>query len=224
MELRDETGNAVLLSNLLDGKPVLLILADYACAHLCSVVLNGALESARQIRLTAGADYQIVVVSFRPEEKPETAAARHHVYASRYGREEHGGASGWHFLVEGNSPVRKLADAVGFHYVYDAGTKQFAHPSGIVILTPEGRVSRYLQGIDFPPRDLQLALVEASNHRIGSVTDRLLLLCYHYDPTTGKYGLMINRVIRLAGLGTVALLGGMIGFFRWREIIRSPAP
>lgn len=212
-DLRDESGQDIRLGNLLNGKPTILVLADYECVHLCSVVLAGMLNSVQQMRATAGKDYQIVVISIRPEESPKTAADRRHTYSTRYGR----GEQGWHFLVQGRTPVRQIADAVGFRYAYDEETHQFAHPSGIMVLTPEGRVSRYLQGIEYPAQKLQDALTEASQKKIGPITQRLLLLCFHYDPTTGKYGLVITRVIKIAGLGTVFLLLGGIWIMRRRE-------
>jgi protein SCO1/2 len=178
------------------------------------------LESTRQLRLTAGTDYDILVVSIRPEETAATARDRHHTYSTRYGR----GEKGWHFLVQGRDPVRQLADAVGFRYAYDPETSQFAHPSGIVVLTPEGKVSRYFQGIEYRPLELQNALAEASHEQIGPIAQRLLLLCFHYDPTTGKYGLIITRVVQFAGIGTVLALAGMILVLKRRERLRVVAP
>lgn len=213
MTLRAGAGTPVRLGNLFNGKPVVLVLADYECIHLCSVVLNATFESVRQLRLTAGTDYEIVVVSIRPEEEPRNARDRQHTYSTRYGR----GEKGWHFLVQGKTPVKQLADAVGFRYQYDAETKQFAHPSGIMVLTPDGKVSRYLQGIEFRPLELQQAITEAGHHSIGPITRRLLLLCFHYDPATGKYGLVITRVIQVAGLGTVLSLAAMIFVLKRRD-------
>ncbi len=213
MVLRDSAGASVRLGNLLQGKPAILVLADYQCIHLCSVVLNATFESVRQLRPTAGTDYEIIVVSIRSDEAPTTARDRQHTYSTRYSR----GEKGWNFLVQGAAPVRQLADAVGFKYAYDPITRQFAHPSGIMVLTPEGKVSRYLQGIEFKAQDLQQALKEAGHSRIGPIAQRLLLLCFHYDPTTGKYGLIITRVVQIAGLGTVAVLAVVIGFLRRRE-------
>lgn len=217
MVLRDGSGAPVRLGNLFQGKPTILVLADYECIHLCSVVLNATFESVRQLRSTAGTDYEIIVVSIRPDESPTAARDRQHTYSTRYGR----GEKGWHFLVQGATPVRQLADAVGFKYAYDPITKQFAHPSGIMVLTPEGKVSRYLQGIEYRGQDLQQALAEAGHSHIGPIAQRLLLLCFHYDPTTGKYGLIITRVVQIAGLGTVAVLAVMIGLLRRREKFHS---
>jgi protein SCO1/2 len=217
MILRDATGAPVRLGNLFRGKPTILVLADYECIHLCSVVLNATFESVRQLRLTAGTDYEILVVSIRPDESAAAARDRQHTYSTRYGR----GEQGWHFLVQGTTPVRQLADAVGFKYAYDPGTKQFAHPSGIMVLTPDGKLSRYLQGIEYRAQDLQQALTEAGHSRIGPMAQRLLLLCFHYDPTTGKYGLVITRVVQLAGMGTVLVLAMMIGLLKRREKLRA---
>ncbi len=217
--VRDESGANVRLGNLLEGMPSILVFADYECVHLCSVVLNGTLESVRQLRLNAGKDYQIIVISIRPEETPKTAAHRHHIYATRYGR----GEQGWHFLVQGRTPVREIAQAVGFRYAFDPETQQFAHPSGIMVLTPEGKVSRYFQGIEYRAQSLQDALVEARQRKIGPIAERLLLLCFHYDPTTGKYGLVISRVIQISGIATVLGVLGLIWILRRREKNHEPA-
>lgn len=219
MDLTDAHGAPVRLGSLLQNKPAILVLADYECIHLCSVVLNATLESARQMKLTSGEDYQIIVASIRPEERFTTARDRQHTYSTRYGR----GEQGWHFLIQRQTPVSKLADAVGFHYAYDPMTKQFAHPSGIVILTPKGKVSRYFFGIEFPPKDLQTALREASQDRLGPIARRLLLLCFHYDPTTGKYGLIISRVITVACMATALALFALIWWMRRQEKVQPMA-
>jgi len=211
MDLRDSHGAPVRLGSLLQDKSAILVLADYECTHLCSVVLNATLESARQMKLNCGQDYQVLVVSIRPDERPETARDRQHTYSTRYGR----GEQGWHFLVQGQMPVRKLADSVGFHYAYDPQTKQFAHPSGIIVLTPQGKISRYFFGIEYPAKDLQDALREASRAGIGPIAQRLLLLCFHYDPTTGKYGLIISRAITIACSATA--LGLFVLIWRMRR-------
>ncbi len=193
-------------------RPVVLALADYQCVHLCTVVLNGLLESARNLRLDAGRDFEIVIVNIRPGSAPALAAAKKHTFTFRYGRP--GADAGWHFLSGDADAIRQLADGVGFHFVFEPASQQFAHPSGIVVLTPEGRVARYFLGIEYPPKDLRLALLEASRNSIGSLADRLLLLCFHYDPSTSRYGLLITRVVQVAGLGTVLGLGAMILYFR----------
>ncbi|MEA3212565.1 MAG: cytochrome c oxidase subunit [Chthoniobacter sp.] len=205
---RDESGAPVRLGAFFGQRPVLLALAYYECPNLCTLVLNGVLESTRNLRLDAGRDFEIVVVSIHPGDTPARATTKKQTYTTRYGRP--GSAQGWHFLTGDAEPIRQVSEAVGFRSVYDPASKQYAHPSGVVVLTPDGVISRYFLGIEYPPKDLRLALVEASQHRIGSLADRLLLLCFHYDPMTGRYSLLITRVLQVAGSGTVLLLAALI--------------
>ena len=208
----DESGRDVTLRKYFD-KPVILALVYYQCPSLCNLVLNGALHSANQLDMDAGKQYEIVAVSFDPRETPEMAAAKKRTYLNDYKRQ--GGQQGWHFLTGPETSSKMLADAVGFRFVYDALTNQYAHSSAIMILTPAGRVARYFYGIDYPVRDVRLGLVEASSERIGTPTDQVLLYCFHYDPATGKYALVIMNVLRLAGLITVSALAAfMIVMFR----------
>ena len=177
------------------------------------MVLNGVLRGIKQLDFTAGDQYEVIAVSFDPRETPEMAAAKKQTYLKDYRRQ--GAPQGWQFLTGPETSSKALADSVGFRYVYDALTNQYAHSSAIMILTPAGRVDRYFYGIDYPARDLRLGLVEASKERIGTPTDQVLLYCFHYDPTTGKYALVIMNVLRLAGLVTVVLLATfMIVMFR----------
>ena len=210
---RDEQGAPVTLRQFFGRRPVVLTMVYYECPMLCTFVLNGVLNSAKAMSFDLGKDYDIVTVSIDPTEKPILAEAKHTMYAGLYGRP--GGAAGWHFLTGEEASIRQLAAAVGFRYVYDKQSQQYGHASGIMVLTPEGRVSRYFYGIEYLPRDLRLALVEASGGKIGTPVDEILLTCFHYDPTTGKYGLVISRVVRWAGLATVLAIGGMmLVFFR----------
>lgn len=215
LPFRDETGRAVQLSQYFTGRPVVLALVYYECPMLCVQALNGLVKSLKVLALEPGRDYSIVTVSFNPEETPAQAAAKKDEYVARLKRP--GAAEAWHFLTGTEASIRLLTDTVGFHYVYDAATKQFAHPTGMIVLTPEGKTSKYVYGIDYGPRDLRLALVEASDHKVGTPVDRLLLYCYHYDPTTGKYGLVLMNVLRLAGVLTVAMIGGFILLMRRQE-------
>lgn len=201
---RDEGGRAVRLGDYFDGRPVVLVLAYYRCPMLCTEVLNGLTASLRAIRPAMEHDYRVLTVSFDPRETPDLAAAKKKSYTVSYGR--FGAESGWHFLTGEQKSIDRLAEAVGFHYAFDAATDQFAHPSGIVILTPQGKIARYLFGIEYPARDLQLALVEASQGKIGSPADQLLLLCYHYDPETGRYTASIMSLVRWFGALTLALI------------------
>ena len=175
LPFRDETGRGVLLSQYFTGRPVILALVYYECPMLCVQALNGLVKSLKVLALEPGRDYTVVTVSFNPAETPEQAAAKKSEYVARL--KNPGGAQGWHFLTGNEASIRMLTGAVGFHYVYDADTKQFAHPTGMIVLTPEGRTSKYVFGIDYGPRDIRLALVEASNHKVGTPVDRLLLYC-----------------------------------------------
>ena len=203
---RDEHGKPVPLANYFrDGKPVILALAYYECPNLCTLVLNGLLQTAQDLRFDAGRDYQIVVVSFDPRERPALAAAKKQTYLQRYGRP--GASDGWHFLTGDSPSIARLADAVGYRFSYDETTRQFAHPSVITVLTPTGRVTRYFPGIEYPARDVRLALIDATHEQIGSLTDRVFLLCFHYNPATGRYGVVITRAIQIAGIGSALALG-----------------
>jgi protein SCO1 len=205
---RDEHGTTIELGAFFGSKPVILALAYYECPNLCTLVLNGVLQTAQELKLDAGRDYQIVVVSFDPHEQPALAAAKKQIYVQRYGRP--GAASGWHFLTGKPDAIAQLTNAVGYHFAYDETTRQFAHPSTIVVLTPEGRIARYFPGIEYPPRDVRLALIEASREHIGSLADRVFLLCFHYNPATGKYGLLISRIMQIAGIGSALAVAGYI--------------
>ena len=209
----DETGEPVLLRDYFTGKPVILVLAYFRCPMLCTLVLNGLVDSLREIPLTIGRDFDVLTVSFDPRETPPLAAAKRENYLKRYGRPGAGG--GWHFLTGKQEAIDRLTRAVGFRYVYDAQQDQFIHASGIIILTPSGKLSRYFYGIQYPPLDLRLGLVEASAGKIGSPADQVLLHCFHYDPATGKYTASILNYAR--ALGVLAILA-VVAFvwFLWR--------
>lgn len=210
LTFRSEKGRRVTLGEFFRGKPVILTLVYYQCPMLCTQVLNGLLRAMKDMKMTPGEDYEVVSVSIDPTETPVLADAKHILYAGLYGRPA--AVEGWHFLTGEESQIKRLADAVGYHYAYDPASKQYAHPSAIIVLTPEGRVSRYFYGISYNERDLRLGLVEASAGRIGTPVDSVLLFCFHYDPATGKYGLLISRVIQVAGTLTALGLGALIIF------------
>jgi len=214
LSFRDDKNNAVTLRQYFTSKPVILTLVYYQCPMLCTEVLNGTLNSLKEVPLAIGSDYEVVTISIDPTEKPDLAEAKHTMYAGLLNQP--GAVSGWHFLTGNENEIRQLASSVGFRYVYDPASKQFAHAAGIVVLTPAGHVSRYLFGLEFPPRDLRLALIEASSRKIGSpITDAILLYCFHYDPTTGKYGVVITNIVRAAGALTALAIGlGMLVLFR----------
>jgi len=204
----DENGKAVKLGDYFGEKPVVLSLIYYACPMLCTTTENGVLNAVKALKFDAGKDYQILTVSFDPNDKPMNATAKKSVYVGLYGRP--GAEKGWHFLTGDQDSIRRLTDAVGFHFRYDKDTEQFAHAAGIMVLTPQGRVSHYFYGIEYPAGNLRLALVEASNNKIGNPVDAVLLYCSHYDPAIGKYGLVVSRVLQLAGLVTVLSLGTFV--------------
>jgi protein SCO1 len=215
LTFRDEHGQTVTLRQFFGAKPVILTLVYYQCPMLCTEVLNGLLRSAKEVPLEIGKDFSIVTVSIDPTERLVLADVKHQLYTGLYGRP--GGPRGWHFLTGDEAQIKALAQAVGFRYAYDAASGQFAHPSGIMLLTPAGKLARYFYGISYPTRDLRLGLVEASHEKIGSPIDQILLYCYHYDPATGRYGLLISRVIKAAGALTVLSLGLVIAILFRRE-------
>jgi|SRR5437879_1342512 len=215
LTFRDEHGQAVALRQFFGQKPVILTLVYYQCPMLCTEVLNGLLRSVQELSLESGKDFTIVTVSIDPTERPILANVKHQLYTGLYGRP--GSSQGWHFLTGDEAQIKTLAQAVGFRYAYDSASGQFAHPSGIMLLTSAGKLTRYFYGISYPSRDLRLGLVEASQGKIGSPIDQILLYCYHYDPATGKYGLLIARVIQAAGVLTVLSLGLVIAILFRRE-------
>jgi protein SCO1 len=198
---KDETGRDVRLGEYFGARPVVLALAYYECPMLCTQVLNGMTGSLKTLSFDAGKDFDVVVVSIDPKDNFRLAANKKTTYVAHYGRPAT--ANGWHFLTGTEASIEPLAKALGFRYAYDANIKQYAHAAAIYVATPKGVVARYLLGIDFAPRDLRLALVEASNNQLGSVADTVLLLCYHYDPSVGKYGVAILNAVRIGFIGTV---------------------
>lgn len=221
VELRDETGKPVKLVQYFGEQPVVLMLVYYRCPMLCTQVANGFLKSSQAIKYTIGRDYQVVTVSFDPRETAELAAEKKASYVRAYRRE--GAAAGWHFLTGDEDAIRRLTDAVGFRYRYDLKSDQYAHASGIVVATPDGKLSRYFYGIEYEPSHLRMALIESSQGRIGTPVDKVLLMCFHYDPMTGKYGLAIAAALRLAGAVTMLLLGGFLIVMYRQERRRSRA-
>jgi protein SCO1/2 len=216
---RDEAGRTVKLGDYFGKRPVVMVFAYYDCPMLCTQVINGLSSALGTMSLKPGIDFEIVTVSFNPKDTPATATAKKAVYLERYNRP--GAEQAWHFLTGDEPSIDRLTKAAGFRYAWDADTKQYAHPSGVIVLTPDGRLSKYLFGIEYGPRDLRLGIVEASEGKIGTPVDSLLLYCYHYDPTTGRYGLAIMRAMRLAAGATVLALGTFILAMVRRE--RGPA-
>ena len=217
----DEAGKDVTLGRYFGARPVVLALVYFECPMLCIQTLTGLSGSLEALAFNPGKEFELVVVSIDPGETPALAANSKRTFLKRYGRQ--GVDASVHFLTGRESSIKPLADAVGFRYAYDREIDQYAHPAAITVLTAEGRVSKYLFGIDFAPRDLRLSLVEAAGGRIGTVIDQALLFCYHYDPETGKYGFVIMNVVRLGAALTVVALAGSIIFALRRERRRRPA-
>jgi protein SCO1 len=216
LQFKDETGRTVALRDYFkSSKPIILSLVFYKCPMLCNQILTGLLASLRAQSFDVGKEFEVLTVSFDPRETPEMAAEKKMDYVGRYNRP--GAEKGWHFLTGDQESITRLTDAVGFHYNYDEKTNQFAHASGIMVLTPEGRLSRYFYGIEYFPKDLRLGLIEASDNKIGSVVDQLLLYCYHYDPATGRYGPVVMNIMRLGGVATVLGIGALILILRRRS-------
>jgi protein SCO1/2 len=209
LTFRDETGQTVKLGQFFGDKPVILSLVYYNCPMLCTQVLNGMERSLKDVPMDIGKQFSVVTVSIDPTEQPALASAKRALYTGLYARP--GATQGWHFLTGDEPQIKQLANAVGFRYAYDPQSKQFAHASAIMILTPKGKISRYLYGIQYATRDLRLGLVEASEGKIGTPVDQILLFCYHYDAATGKYSLLISRVLKAAGIFTILVIG--IGIF-----------
>lgn len=212
LPFRDERGQTVKLSQFFDtGKPVILSLVYFNCQMMCSQVLNSLATTLRRLKFDAGQEFQVLTVSFDAQEQPEIAAAAKSKYLAVYNRP--GAERGWHFLTGDQPAIDALSNAVGFHFRWDARTRQFAHATGIMLLTPEGRVSRYYYGARYFASDLRLGLVEASENHIGNMADQIVLYCYHYDPRTGRYGMIVFRVLQISGGLTVILLGSLLVFF-----------
>lgn len=215
LEFVDEAGKAVKLGDYFGKRPVILSLAYYDCPMLCGLVQRGIVESLRSIKFDVGQEFEVVIVSIDPKDTTAEAATNKKRTLKIYGRP--GTEKSWHFLTGKQEAIDRLADSVGFHYIYDPKTQDFGHPAGITVVTPQGKVSRYFYGIEFSPRDLRLGLVEAAEGKIGSPVDQVFLLCYGYDPSTGKYSLLVMRLLRVAALLTVILLAGGIYWLKRNE-------
>jgi protein SCO1/2 len=207
--LRDESGRVVRLGDYFHhGRPVLLNFVYYSCPMLCPMVLEGMTSTLTELKFDIGKEFDVVTISIDPRDTPEQAAEKKDKFVKRYGR--FGAASGWHFLTGPESAIRRVTTAAGFTYQYDINSNQFAHGTVLMVATADGRLSRYLYGFEYKARDLDLALTEASKGKIGGVTEQVLLLCYHYDPATGKYSRAAMNFVRAGGVATVLCLGGFI--------------
>jgi protein SCO1/2 len=222
LAFKDETGKDVQLGDYFGKKPVVLSLVYYQCPMLCTLSLNGLAGALEVLSFVPGHEFEVLTVSFDPKEGPVLAAAKKKAYMARYKRA--GANKGWHFLTGSQDSIDALTKAVGFRYAWDAETKQFAHPAGVVVLTPEGTISQYLFGVEYSPKDLRLALVDSARGKIGSVLDQALLLCYRYDPSRGRYSASILNLVRLGGLVTVLALGGFILTMATRRREKASSP
>lgn len=221
-DFKDENGADVKLGKYFGRKPVVLALVYYSCPMLCNQVLNGMTSGLDVLKnFSIGKEFEVVTVSFDPRETPELASQKKDTYIQWYKRE--GAAEGWHFLTGDKQNIDRITESAGFYYKWDDKTNQFIHASGIMIATPEGKLARYFYGVEFAPKDLRLGLVEASNGKIGSPVDQLLLYCYHYDPTSGKYGVVVMNIMRLGGLLTIIGLAVMLLVFKKRVAVTRRA-
>lgn len=208
LTFRDETGKAVKIGDYLGKKPVILSLVYYRCPMLCNELLVGLESALKVLKFDVGKEYDVLTISFDPKDTPEIATSKKAEILNRYKRA--GAADGWHFLTGPQESITALTNVVGFQYQYDSKTDQFAHSTAIMVLTPEGKIAQYYYGVEFPPKDLRLALIQASQNKIGNLADQIVLYCYHYDPNTGKYSAIISRIIQLSGGATILGLGTVL--------------
>ena len=220
LPFKDENGRAVKLGDYFGRKPVVLTFVYYECPMLCTEVLNGLESSLRVLNETVGREFDVITVSFDPKETPVLAAGKKKAYLERYKRPE--AEQGWHFLTGDQASIDALTKAAGFNFVWDEASHQFAHASGIVIATPDGTLSRYFLGIDYSPRDVKFALIESSHGKVGTLADKLLLYCYHYDPNQGNYGFVAMRAVRIGGAVTILALVGFVFVSLRRDATNSP--
>lgn len=220
LQFKDEAGQTVRLGDYFkSGRPVILNLVYYTCPMLCGEELAGLSSALGVLKFTPGKEYEVVTVSFNPDDTPESATAKKKIYIDRMNErlETKSDGSGWHFLTGQPAQIKQLADAVGFHYKRDAETGQFIHSAAIMIATPQGKLAQYYYGVEFSPKDLRLGLIEASRNKIGNLVDQVTLYCYHYDPKSGKYGAAVTNILRLGGAATMLLLGGFLIVMYRRE-------
>jgi protein SCO1 len=222
VEFRDEAGKTVSLKEYFGRRPVILSLMYYGCEDLCPLVIDGLVRSMRPLSFNIGDQFDVITLSFDSRDTPALAAAKKSDFVNKYSRP--GAEKGWHFLTGDETAIRRLTEAVGFRYNYDRENDRFGHATGIMLLTPDGKIARYFYGIEFSPRDLRLGLIEASAKKIASPIDQLLLFCYHYDPATGKYSLLVTKMVRLAGIATVLALVTFIAVMLRRDRNRKLQP
>jgi protein SCO1 len=212
---KDEQGRDVRFGDMFAGRPVILVMVYYQCPMLCTLVMNDLLRTLRAMPETAGRDFDVITVSFDPRDTPSEALLKKKTYLAQYDRPD--AENGWHFLTGRQPSITALADAVGFRYAWDAKNQMYAHASGIMIMTPQGKISRYFFGVDYAPQDVRIALDEASNGHVGGLADAILLYCFCYDPATGKYGLAVSRMLKAGGVLTILAVGSFVAMSLRRE-------
>ena len=222
VEFRDEAGRTVTLKDYFGARPLILSLVYYSCQDLCPLTLDGLVRGMRPLSFNIGDQFDVLTVSFDPRDTSALATAKKTDFVKQYSRP--GAEKGWHFLTGDETAIRRLTEAVGFRFNYDSENDRFGHATGIMLLTPDGKIARYFYGIEFSPRDLRLGLIEASAKKIASPIDQLLLFCYHYDPATGKYSLLVTNLVRLAGIATVLALVIFIAVMLRRDRSRKLQP
>jgi protein SCO1/2 len=215
VQLKDETGRSVALGEYFGKRPVILAFVYYQCPLLCTQIMNGISSALKVLPYTPGNEFDIVLVSFDPRDTPEAANAKKRAHLDHWAARDT--ANGWHFLTGDEASIRQVTSAAGFTYQWDAETQQFAHVSGLLVATSDGTLSKYFYGVEFSPKDLRLALVESGKGKVGSLVDELLLYCYQYDPTHGKYGAVFMNIMRLGGVLTMIFIGGFILLMRRRD-------
>jgi protein SCO1/2 len=220
LRFKDEAGNDVALGDYFGKRPVVLSFVYYQCPLLCTQVMNGISSALKPLGRTPGQDFDVVLISFDPRDKPETANAKKRAHLAHWSTQDT--ADGWHFLTGEEAAIRQVTQAAGFTYTWDEPTQQFAHVSGVLTATPDGRLSRYFYGVEYSPRDLRLALAESNDGKVGSLVEELLLYCFHYDPSTGKYGAVVMNFVRAGAVLTVLLVAGFVLLMRRRDN-RAPA-
>ncbi len=219
VKFHDESGREILLAEYFGSRPVVLTLNYFRCPLICGQELNALARSLKPLSLKYGKDFEVVTVSIAPDEKPPLAAAKKKAMLEKYGRP--GAEEAWHFLTGDEDQIKRLADAVGFKFVYNPRKDQYIHSAGLVVLTPDGTLSRYFYGMEFPPRDLQFAMIDASDGKVGSPIHKVLLFCYDYDPTTGRYTLAVTYLVRVVGTLTALGLCAYVGAMLWRDRRRA---
>lgn len=213
--MRDADGAELELGSLFGARPVIVVPVYYTCPMLCGMVLNGLATSLKTLPFEPGVDYEVLVFSFDPDDGPEQATTRKENTLARFGGGE--GVGGFNFLTGDAQAIARLTEAIGFRYARDGDSGEYAHTAGLVLATPDGRIARQLFGVEYAPRDLRLAMVEAGEGKIGSLVDAVLLYCFHYDPQIGRYSAMTMNMVRVAGVLTLAVLAGFVLLMLWRE-------